>query len=73
MNEPSCLRCQTRMEEGFVIDHSHYDIPRNQEWAEGEPLRSWWSGLKLKGRERHAVRTFRCPKCGYLESYAPAG
>jgi ribosomal protein L37E len=29
-------------------------------------------GLKLAGRERHAVVTYRCSACGYLESYAPS-
>ena len=42
------------------------------EWAEGVPEPSFWTGLKLGGRERHAVTTFRCPACAYLESYAPS-
>jgi hypothetical protein len=29
-------------------------------------------GLNLAGRERHAVVTYRCSACGYLESYAPS-
>ena len=39
---------------------------------EGAPEKSFWSGLKTSGREQHAVVTFRCDGCGYLESYAPA-
>jgi hypothetical protein len=60
------------MEEGFVIDQTHGGKVQS-EWAEGEPVSSfWYGGLKLKGRERHPIITFRCERCGYLESYAPA-
>jgi len=62
------------MEPGFVIDKGQpYGSVSAPEWAEGAPEPSFWTGLKLKGRERHAVVTFRCPRCGFLESYAPAG
>lgn len=60
------------MELGFVVDKGHYDSPSEQQWLEGEPVRSFWHRLKTKGREKHPVRTFRCDRCGYLESYAPA-
>jgi len=62
------------MESGFVIDKVGND-PANAyapEWAEGVPKRSFWRGLNLAGRERHAVVTYRCSACGYLESYAPS-
>jgi hypothetical protein len=60
------------MEPGFVIDKGmRGGSVSAPEWAEGTPERSFWTGLKLGGRERHAVVTFRCPECGFLESYAP--
>ena len=58
------------MESGFVIDKVGNDSSRAPEWAEGAPERSFWTGLKLDGRERHTVVTYRCSRCGYLESYA---
>lgn len=71
MDSPSCPKCTTAMESGFIIDKG---IPTGSvsapEWADGAPERSFWTGLKLRGRERHPVTTFRCPTCGYLESYA---
>ena len=71
MNEPNCLRCQTKMVTGFILDDIDPGFHKEQEWAAGQPPKpSWWCGLDLKDRERHAVTTFRCPKCGYLESYA---
>jgi hypothetical protein len=60
------------MSPGFVVDRGHHSSPSAQVWVEGEPRRSFWSGLHLKGRAKHAVRTFRCERCGYLESYAGA-
>jgi hypothetical protein len=31
---------------------------------------SIWTGMKMRGRERHPVITYRCAGCGFLESYA---
>jgi hypothetical protein len=58
------------METGFVVDQTYGGIAQAN-WAEGEPRRSFWTGIRLKGVERHAIVTWRCTKCGYLESYAP--
>ena len=61
------------MAQGFVMDKG---IPGGSvsapEWADGVPKPCFWTGLSMGGRERHEVATFRCPKCGYLESYAPS-
>ena len=59
------------MEPGFLIDKGHFELPSQQEWAEGAAERSYWSGLKLDNRERVPVVTYRCPRCGLLQSYAP--
>ena len=59
------------MEQGFLIDRAHLNVPSRSEWSEGRPETSWWQGLKLKGRERLKTVTFRCPRCGLLQSYAP--
>jgi hypothetical protein len=58
------------MEAGFVLDQMYGEMAQTA-WIEGAPERSFWTGVKLKGRERLPVSTFRCPACGYLESYAP--
>lgn len=59
------------MEAGFIIDKGARGGSVNApEWADGAPEPSVWTGLKLRGHERHPVTTFRCAKCGYLESYA---
>lgn len=71
MREPTeCLRCRGPMERGFVIDRGHVNAPDLQKWIEGTPERSFWTGIRTKGRESHPVQTFRCERCGWLESYA---
>lgn len=69
---PTCPKCSGRMAEGFVIDNS-YGTRTVAQWVEGRPEKSIWTGLKIKGRSRHAIATWRCGRCGYLESYAPGG
>ena len=64
------MKCGAKMEEGFILDNAHGGRLQS-EWVEGEPERSVWTGIKLKGREHLPVTTFRCSRCGYLESYAP--
>ena len=74
MQPPTCPKCSSVMESGFVIDRVGHDVTSAfaPEWAEGVPERSFWTGLHLAGRERHAVVTYRSPAYGYLESYAPS-
>ncbi len=70
MDEPvECIRCHTQMEVGFVPDGSHSGF-QQQNWSPGEPQPSFWMGLKFKKGSLVPVTTLRCPKCGYLESYA---
>ena len=64
-----CIRCHARMEAGYVPDLREGGYS-SQSWCPGEPTKSFWTGLKIKADEVVPVRTFRCPECGYLESYA---
>jgi hypothetical protein len=59
------------MQAGFCGDRSHGAF-KVSEWFEGKPEPSLLGFVKTGGREKHEIRTFRCPKCGYLESYAPS-
>ena len=60
---PACLRCGESMNEGFMCDTAGGQGC----WIPGAP----WKGFKLKKPKPLLVSTFRCPRCGYLESYAP--
>ncbi len=67
------------MVKGFQIDYSHAAKFQAQ-WIEGEPepndvklfglVDVGFPGVKTCGHPRFAVTTYRCAKCGYLESYA---
>ena len=70
MTSHHCPACRVAMEEGFLLDKGAHNAPSQQEWAEGRPEQSFWTGLKLKGKEKLRVATFRCPNCGLLQSYA---
>jgi hypothetical protein len=70
--EIKCLRCHSPMEEGFMVDIGHMTIQQAR-WCRGKPNPSFWSG-EVANRQMTSgsrVSTYRCPKCGYLESYAP--
>jgi len=69
---PDCPRCRGRMERGFIVDDSHASQLVSR-WAAGEPKKSMWTGLKVEKKDVLPVATFRCSKCGYLESYANKG
>ena len=65
----NCPKCRAEMEEGFILDQTYgANLPSN--WVEGEPVRSIWSGTKIKNKKKYQVRTLRCVRCGFLESYA---
>ena len=69
MPPSSCPRCSGSMEPGYVLDEG-YGKRGPAKWVEGPPQFSMWTGLKLGGRRRIEVATYRCRNCGYLENYA---
>jgi hypothetical protein len=66
----TCPKCQSPMEPGVLVDRGHADRPIPTQWVEGEPEMRYWTGLQTKGHEKFSVRTNRCTKCGFLESFA---
>lgn len=71
MNKTECIRCQSEMEAGFIADMKEGGFAQ-QQWHPGEPTESFWLCLKLDAKRMVPVHSLRCPKCGYLESYAIA-
>jgi len=70
MRGERCSKCEGEMEEGFLLDSTHNAV-RVAHWAEGAPAYWFLKVLKMKGRRRLPVRTLRCRRCGFLESFAP--
>jgi hypothetical protein len=56
------------MEEGYVVDRGYR---RNDvaSWVAGKPEYGWSGSLKVWDGQIRPIQTFRCTKCGYLESY----
>ncbi len=71
MTVPSvnCAKCNSRMEDGILLDRGHGYIYAAS-WVAGPVDKSWLTGMRLKGKSTLDVRTYRCTACGYLESYA---
>jgi hypothetical protein len=65
-----CSKCNSDMEEGFLLEKGDAGVLSLQTWASGKPVKSWISGINLKDKTIYDVKTFRCIECGYLDSYA---
>ena len=72
MREPriECPACGKRMEPGFLLERGDKNRGGTTQWVEGAPERSFWTGVRVKGRRVLPVVTYRCEGCGYLASYA---
>ena len=72
MVRKDCPKCASEMVDGYIVDQGHgtSSVPS---WREGEPRKSIWVGLKLGKTNPIEITTWRCRRCGYLESYAPGG
>ncbi len=65
-----CPKCDGEMREGFIMELGDSDQRSVSRWVAGAPVDSLWSGLKISDKAQHDVRTYRCARCGFLESYA---
>jgi hypothetical protein len=66
-----CGKCGGAMKEGFLHDSGQHSSGVAH-WAEGTPEYNILRFLRMKGRRKLPIRSFRCTKCGFLESYAEA-
>lgn len=70
MRSNACVKCQGTMTRGFILQQTPGAHSAVAQWVEGEPVKSFWTGLKLRGRTKLTIETWRCGRCGFLESYA---
>jgi Domain of unknown function (DUF6487) len=63
----ACPKCKQPMQEGYLREET-----RQSRWYEGPPKR--WLGMTMVGwaTKQLPITAYRCPSCGYLESYAKA-
>lgn len=65
-----CLKCNSTMSNGFIVDYMAGGKRQVEKWNAGEPKPSFWHGVDIKNQSQIEVVTYRCDECGYLESYA---
>jgi hypothetical protein len=70
MRGETCPKCDATMVDGFLVDRRKGPNAELPTWYEGAPSWWWFGALKLGGRARFRVRSRRCRRCGYLESFA---
>ena len=68
LKSQTCPECHSSMEEGVTLD---LESRRTQTWLQGPVEEKRLTGIKTRGKELLRVVSYRCPKCGYLKSFAP--
>jgi hypothetical protein len=65
-----CPQCGGSLKEGFVRDlHEHRSD--SAFWVEGLIERSFFLGVRMRGRRKAEITALRCDSCNRLELYAP--
>jgi hypothetical protein len=65
----ACPKCRATMQPGYVVDYTYGGVLVSS-WIEGIPEKGWFGGLRVWRKRKVPITTYRCPACGYLESYA---
>jgi predicted nucleic-acid-binding Zn-ribbon protein len=63
-----CPKCQRAIQKGYIPDATCGVVLGT--WIGGEVETGFLGAIKLKGKTRRRITTYRCNSCGYLESYA---
>ena len=67
----SCYRCQGTSTLGMLVEH---DLPHQLRWVSGAARSGRAARFFSEGsggdRDRYRVVTYRCTRCGALESFA---
>jgi hypothetical protein len=65
----NCPKCGGNLSTGFVVDRGYGNVSVST-WQEGEPIKRFWTGVRETKAKQHEIATWRCDRCGFLESYA---
>lgn len=66
-----CRECGGSTQQGFLRDLHHHRA-ESTFWIEGPIERSFFTGVKVRGKRRGEVQAARCEACGRIELYVPA-
>jgi hypothetical protein len=67
----SCPKCGGRMETGFILEGTRHNPHGVTKWIQGAPEFGLFKAVKVRGKTKLDIETWRCGRCAYLESYAP--
>lgn len=67
MSDPECPDCRRTMKEGFLLDRGDHNRAQATRWVDGRPERSFWFGIRLRGKRQYPVASWRCESCGTLK------
>ena len=66
----TCLRCQSAMDIGYLMDRGHGNHAGTANWVSDAPEKRWY-GIRTSGHVNLPVTAYRCTVCGYVELRAP--
>jgi hypothetical protein len=70
-NAPICPKCNGAMQDEFMVEYRHGTAnPFITRWAAGPPVKRLWWRSNAPAKKQIPIITFRCMRCGFLESHA---
>ncbi len=64
-----CPKCGGVLVQGFILDYTYGGIIA-QNWHEGRPQKSFWTGTTRPKSKGVPIAAFRCSSCGFIEFYS---
>jgi hypothetical protein len=65
-----CAQCGGSTKPGFIRD-LNYRRSDSAYWVEGPVERSFFLGVRIRGRRKGEILATRCDSCGRLDLWAP--
>jgi uncharacterized C2H2 Zn-finger protein len=70
-NQILCPKCNIQMQQGYILDSMYGNlVTTTSKWSKGKPKKILTFALPSTEKKSIEITTYRCPECGYLESYA---
>jgi hypothetical protein len=70
-NQIFCPKCKIQMQQGYILDAMYGNLVTTpSKWSGGKPKKILTFALPSTDKKSTEITTYRCPECGYLESYA---
>lgn len=67
--DKKCSNCKGEMQAGIVVDLNYAGVLPSM-WVESQPIIGVGSGAAIDSRRKVKTISYRCSKCGHVDSYA---